>query len=468
MPSTRSSAAERSTAVTATRALDTGAGCDAVGQQAVTGIMHDTRLVVVDRRSARCAAGVLAFMATLPLQWQALASTNLGTLRWFHIGAIVMLVLARPADVVAPWRVARLFPSALAVTTALLLLTGIAYGGGVDGPIWIDSVQQAGYVGAAMYAAAAIATAIRSSLGRRILVWSGPVSLVVFVSVFAAAVRDAGVDVEIVFARALTGDPSVLLAGLYRVSFSAGQDVEVLSNARHDIYVALLVATFLSGLAFVGAGKMGQSAAALAALGAFTLAIASLSRSVMLAIVLMFAIVLIRAVSRSFLNFSTLLAVGLTMTAAVLVGPVVLPLLYARVVTDTASYDTRIAAFGDFFPGEVAARLLGGGGQLEISTHTMVSDAALRGSWVAGCAAIVIVWVFLRHFFRAWSSYQTDRSVRDLSAIGAGCLLLVRAFTTGGGYLNIAVWMAFGIVLVAEISRTLGRSPSSEAGNGVR
>ena len=48
------------------------------------------------RRSRRAALGVIIFLSTLPLQWQVLASTPVGQVRYFHLGALMIIALAKP------------------------------------------------------------------------------------------------------------------------------------------------------------------------------------------------------------------------------------------------------------------------------------------------------------------------------------------------------------------------------------
>jgi len=60
-------------------------------------VTHGGQLLdAAGRRSRRAALGVIIFLSTLPLQWQVLASTPVGQVRYFHLGALMMIALAKP------------------------------------------------------------------------------------------------------------------------------------------------------------------------------------------------------------------------------------------------------------------------------------------------------------------------------------------------------------------------------------
>src|SRR3954452_13074448 len=129
------------------------------------------------QRAVRCALGVLALLATLPLLWQALAQTPLGTVRIFHFGALALFVLGRPG--VGAFRAVLLALRPLGVGllffSVAMTVCAAAYGN-----YWANPVQNAVYAGVGMFAGACFLTALREDAGRRVLVWAAPLTLIVF------------------------------------------------------------------------------------------------------------------------------------------------------------------------------------------------------------------------------------------------------------------------------------------------
>src|SRR3954471_2302174 len=82
------------------------------------------------QRSVRCALGVLALLATLPLLWQSLAQTPLGTVRIFHFGALALFALGRPEDRAwqAVLRALRPLGPGLLFFTVAMTACAVAYG----------------------------------------------------------------------------------------------------------------------------------------------------------------------------------------------------------------------------------------------------------------------------------------------------------------------------------------------------
>jgi hypothetical protein len=186
------------------------------------------------------------------------------------------------------------------------------------------------------------------------------------------------------------------------------------------------------------------------------LMILSLSRAVTLAAFLPLLIALVRLFVRGRVTAPVIVLTGLGLAATPWLLPPAWRLLESRFLEDTGSYEARLGALSDLTLGDVGLRLFLGGGDLILSTHTMIFDAALRGGLLAGLAAAVVVFVFFRHTGRALLAYFATAQVAALAATGAGCLVLVRAFTGGSGLLHLVEWSAFGLVLAAAILRSPG------------
>ena len=70
--------------------------------------------------------------------------------------------------------------------------------------------------------------------------------------------------------------------------------------------------------------------------------------------------------------------------------------------------------------------------------------------------------IFVGRTATAFTRYLEDLSLANLSAFGAGALVVVRSMTAGGGYLGQVEWAAFG-VLVAVAMAAANSSRTVEA-----
>src|SRR3954468_9138462 len=395
------------------------------------------------QRSVRCALGVLALLATLPLLWQSLAETPLGTVRIFHFGALALFALGRPED--AAWRAVLralrpLGPGLLFFTVAMTACAA-AYGS-----YWANPVQNAVYAGVGVFAGACFLTALREDVGRRLLVWAAPLTLAVFVVVFGRSMQAAGVDPVAAYRRALLGDRGVILHDVFRRVFSAsgGGDDDVLSQTRHEIYGSLLVAACVSLLAH------GRSLAMRVLIVAsqfviLMLILTSLSRAVIIATTLVLVLVLVRVYLRAYIPVSVALATLVTLAVSPWIAEPLTRIVVDRFIYDTASYEGRAGSWRAFGEPDVVSRLALGGGALPMSTHTMVGDALLTGGLVAALGAVAEGVALIRVWWLWAVRWVHLNDTAALAAAGIIGMATVRAFTSGGGLLHMAMWNAIGL-----------------------
>lgn len=411
-------------------------------------------------RSRRSAIAVLIFMAALPLQWQVLAVTPLGIVRWFHIAAVVMFLIALPGGARLQHVVGQMKLSLAAATllTASGIVTAVAY----DGQ-WTPLAQQAVYILVGISFAAVIWTAQESSAGRRTLVWTAPVTAAVFVIVFTRTLQANGVNYVAAFRRAFTGgDPNALIFGLFRAGFVDLTTAQGRANTRHEIVAALLVAVFVTCMA----GKVRLpvklvSGVGVSAILAFSLI--ALSRSIMLALLVTVLAVGARFLLRGRLSLTQITSLAGLIVVLVIAVPLTGNLLASRIFGESASYDERIDAF--YYPSsELLGRVFGGGPDLLSSTHTLIGDTLLRSGWLGCLGAMIVVFFTLRRSGMAFQQYCQTTGLYPLVAFSCGALFVVRAFTSGQGYLHQVEWVAFGILVVlTTVGRgTLSAGSSSE------
>jgi hypothetical protein len=397
---------------------------------------------VSTRQARACAVGVIIQVATLPLLWQTLASTPFGALRVFHLGALGMLVVARPgwAAVREVARSLRPLILVLVLFTIAMTATAIAY---ADTPA--DSAQNLVYALVAIYAGGCFLTACRRPEGRRLLVWVCPVALVVWIVVFGRALLSAGVDPIAAYRAAFAGQRDVVLHDVFRGAFSAGSSQDVVSNYRHEMYGALLSAANISALVVRERKLLARCFIAVCWLVTLALLLTSLSRAVLVALAAMLLLAAARPFLRSYVSFPALIVGMLAVMAAPFAVKPFTEIVLNRFLYDTQSYQGRAGAWDAFAGPDMWQRLLLGGGGLSTSTHTLVGDALLKGSLLAGILGTVVVAILLKTYLRAAGAWLRTGHLEPLAAAGLLGLGLVRCFTSGGGLLHLAVWTAITV-----------------------
>lgn len=392
------------------------------------------------------------------MQFQSIVSLPIGEIRYFHLAAVLMLLLnvTSMRATVAVLGELRVMVVAILTLTILAIVSALSYDGGVAQP-----VQHIFYCGVGIAFVVTLRNAVRHESGRALLIWASPITVAVTLGELLQRTVENGLDPGVVLRTTLLElDTNLLIFGVFRQGLATG-DVVQPANIRHEIMAAVVVAVLVTMLAGHVRRATRVVAAVSSAVGA-GLVILSLSRSILLPLVIVALGVGIRALLRSTLTKAS--AAGVLML--MIISPVAGPLLYARFVEDTGSYEYRLGAFS-YSADELLSRVVGGGAPIERaedSTHTLVFDLLFQAGWLAGLAAAVIVVVFAKYTVTAYARYFRSGSLLDFVPFTAGTLAIVRAFTIGGGYLHQVEWIEFGI-LVALVAGVGARRPVDELGS---
>jgi hypothetical protein len=397
--------------------------------------------VVSAAESRRAALGILALTVPLPLQWQSLGHGPLGTVRWFHIGGILMVLIGRPGRAQLRSILDRLrpLPAASVLVTTCVIIAALAWHGNFIAPLQVFAYIALGIVGGAC-----LLTAFASRSGLRLLALSGPLTLLVFAVMFAQSVQRAGINAARTFQHALLeGDTKALEFGLYRAAFRT-TDPSARDNLRHEIVAALLVATYLS-LAASAYAQQFKLINIVSAITVFGLVSVSLSRSVMIAMVIPMVLAAAKILSRARIPALGFLGLVMGLLASPYLVAKLGPLLAAR-FQDTGSYDGRVSNLISIPGSEALHRMVFGGKTLDASTHMWVVDSFMNGSWLAGLGAVAAVLVMVRLAIEAARLYFTVGGLFYWALVAAVTLTIMRAFTTGGGNIYEGEWFALGMV----------------------
>jgi hypothetical protein len=177
----------------------------------------------------------------------------------------------------------------------------------------------------------------------------------------------------------------------------------------------------------------------------FGLVSVSLSRSVMIAMVIPMGLAAAKIMSRARLPAVGFLGLVMGLVASPYLVAKLGPLLAAR-FQDTGSYNGRVSNLISIPGSEALHRMVFGGKTLDASTHMWVVDSFLNGSWLAGLGAVAAVLVMVRLAIEAVRLYFRVGGLFYWALVAAVTLTIMRAFTTGGGNIYEGEWFALGVV----------------------
>lgn len=275
-----------------------------------------------------------------------------------------------------------------------------------------------------------------------------------------------------------TGNTNLLIYRLFRSSFVglSGQE-EVQANIRHNVFAALVTISFL-GAAYATRALRPGSPAALLFYGCLALTVLltllSLSRSMMLSLVVVGGVALLAA----FLNgriAAVLFAPALAVLA--LIGVVVsgfAGVLVERFFENTGSYMGRLDALRVALDDIVENPLFGADKLGDVVTAHNVFIDAWRGAGVfAALGALIWGAVLVRCWFDViafalWNRARWRLPIDPVPLVGLATLPLVRYVTSGGGLLSMGEFLPFGIVVGLLAANTIaGRAPTDPAATAV-
>lgn len=433
-------------------------------------------IAVVRFRSARLNKFpwlLLALFATLPLVWVRLGSGPVGTIGYFHLPALALIVAAlRPSRMRLAFSVIGATPYIWAAFTLLMLVTAVSFLN-IEAPFDLsDIVRQTFYAGAAIAAGAALLECYRNGAERH-LIWAAPLALAVFVYVMNENL--GGTFFSTLQTALAQGDPNVIIFKLFKVAFAAASDVadEAQSNWRHDIMFSLV----LAGLASIMGARAAKGMSRLIGLACVALVVAvavlSMSRSAWLALAIMGAVSFMAIYPRSprlmmitpiVLPF--VLAVGVYLFAFTSI-----PWLLIDRLADGSSYEGRATYASDRLAAFDSSSLLTGLPYRMGWAHHLFIDYLTATGIVGGIAAAALLgFSCLRILDLALRSLSAaDPQVRFNLTVAA-CLMampVTRFISAPKGHPFLAQWVAMGLAgaLIVLASKAVARNSHAHAAN---
>lgn len=416
----------------------------------------------------------LVLLATLGLQWIIVRSIPGGSVKYYHLAAVVFtfvyLFLRRSrGEVTLVLQEYALFYWCFSLFLALELLANAVHRDAYAGIG--EVVRQASY-GLVSVFVAALFVRIQSRSFQRVLVWACPFSTVVVLTLLTAPLVRQGVNPLGVLANAVSsGDPAVVLRDFFRAAFrSAGLDAAA-PNLRHGVIGALLLSLLLTLLVWRRSRwpRSTNVVVLCSATVCLSFILVSLSRSVILSFAISLGIYVAlpllrgRVTARHLTGAVTILLVGIALA--------VLPqgkLLRGHFSGNTGSYTQRYDASARALERFGESALLGSErldeyGAVVESPHDVVLNALLAGGVVAALAAGAFLVIALSKWLRVAKNYVGGRTeywaldVRQFCVLSIGSYPIARFLTAGSGSLQLVEWVAlgafFGILMANEQER---------------
>jgi hypothetical protein len=416
---------------------------------------------------ARISWAFLAVVATAGVQWFGLAAASSLSLKWFHLAvALLTVVVILATDL--PRRIEIIshhwgpFWVAFGVYLASILLAHIV---NEDPFLPLALFARQVVYAAAGFVLAMAALSLVTPAARRALALASCVTSVVAVVALFVPLMELGLNpVGLLIDGFLGGQPEVVIFGLFRAAFaSAGglADEAVRANLRHGLASALALSVFLTALVRPRVGRNLRLVSDVGTVVAVLLLSITLSRSVILAVLVWLLLVTVRPLFRGRASTLRWALPGLIAASVVLLA--VAPpgqIFEERFTADDGSADARAGALGDAIE-NIDEYLLGANDlEAEASPHNVVFDALLAGGLLGALAALVFFGFFAVAVIRLTISYLVDRPdwhlpVSRAAAVGIGLVPAARFLTAGGGILTLGEWMgaATFMALVASNAR---------------
>jgi hypothetical protein len=412
---------------------------------------------------------ILLLFALVGIGWRTPGATGAGTLRYFHVPMLLILVLAVGRYAMLK----RIEGLSIVIVLYTVVYMAFSWYNGV-GPL---ALQQGVYLGAGFMVAASLRVATPRDW--RILRWTGPVAVLLFVVVFFQDAAAVGISVVGTYKVALTsGNLDLIQFGLFQPVFNAHTAPgEIPNNAalRGIVIAGILVSMYLS----MYARRMVDQKARLysvvywgSMVATALIVVLTLARFLQIVLFLAVLMALARLILRNRAR-AGVMAVTVTGLAAIVIAFVtpVAGLVYSRFTQDTGSYNERGSALrfaidsifrspwtGANTGGDAAA--LATGDRTTLSAHNFVLDATVVGGVITGILAlIVMLWIF-RDIARGVTAFLLDD--RLLAPVAAALLAPVVMFTEGSGTLDMASILGLALFYGVYVGHRNERAPTPE------
>jgi hypothetical protein len=262
-----------------------------------------------------------------------------------------------------------------------------------------------------------------------------------------------GINPVAVLGRTIAaGDPEIFQRELFKSAFTGfgRAEGEVAGNLRHEIFGALVLSMSISTWAMrVGTDptRWQKRLHRLSMVVGVVLLLLSMSRSVLLAVIVWPLLAASRSLRRGEMSGRQLAIVGVSVLAlGGLTASGLGAVIYNRFFIDTASYQGRAGHYSDALEAVADHWVTGGYDTVGVSTHNLVFDTLLRNGIFAALPALVLVCIVAATFL--WLVARLDRLPPSMVPVAAALALpLVRMVTIGGGQISPVGWLALGFVL---------------------
>jgi hypothetical protein len=259
-----------------------------------------------------------------------------------------------------------------------------------------------------------------------------------------------GVNPGAILAQTIaSGDPELFQKEVFKSAFAGfglSEDI-VQGNLRHEVFGAVLLAMLVSTWAMrVGSDPTKRQVAVYraATITGIALLAISLSRSVIIAALILPLLAIIRSARRGELStaqlvifFGSAAAVGLLLVSGL--GLVIVN----RFLNDTTGYESRAGNYDRALAAVPDHWVTGGYDTSGVSSHNFLLDTLLRHGVFAFIPAVVIAGAVLLAFaMLAARLYRLPTFMVPVAA--ALALPLVRMGTSGGGLIPPVEWLALG------------------------
>jgi hypothetical protein len=402
---------------------------------------------------------LLAFIASLTLEWISFGGLAGGLLKPFHLLAIALIFLC-----LARWPASRLVLPVLrrypGVFGAYFLFLGFVAISGVarsDPYVGRSELLRLAFYAGMSVVLTGLFLHVAGRRSQRLLIWTGAVTAaVLFIGLFASLAAQHQNPISLLAEAVAKGDPDIVSHRLFRIAFRSHEDFgDVGANLRHKVFSAVLLAVFVGLACAAGVARRRRTKVALglSSLFGFGLVLLSLSRWLAICLVVTLLLVPLRVLVRGRARPAQVGMLGLALVAA---AAFVLSPIGGLVVShfgDTQSYQSRASAASSGFFAELQDATVFGAhkASVEKSPHNLVLDAWLAGGMVGAACILVFLVSYAHVWLRELRRYLTDGPgwvlpVGQLWLLGIGLIPLVRTMTAGNG-LHMVEWTAVGIFL---------------------
>ncbi|MGH8903683.1 MAG: hypothetical protein ACRDYA_18930 [Egibacteraceae bacterium] len=420
-------------------------------------------------------SGVLlvALVSSLTLEWISLGGFLTRDVKYFHLaaGAFMASYLwwRRPSRRLAPILSRyRGFYGPWVFYLLLVAIVGLAH---VE-PYFDRSeiIRQALY-GATSIVVAAFFLHVDGRRVRCILQWTGIATVGVAVGGISLALLGQGKNPLALIGEALAkGNPDIVSYRLLRLSFRSQELVNVGANLRHKVFSAVMIGLAVALICRDRSSRWRNRLIVVSAVFGALLVMLSLSRSLILCLIIALGLSGIRTFLQRGMAPRQLSAILATLVViVVLAASPVGSLLWVR-FAETGSLEARSAAVvSAAAPASVDAVMFGvEASTVEKSPHNLILDAWLSAGVLGAVSMTLLLFTYLRVWLRQVKRYLTGApswvlSLDQLWVVAVGVIPLVRAVTAGNGFhMNdwVCVGIVFGLVEAnrrAAITRLAGR-----------